>query len=273
MADHRWRYRRRAAIAAVVLTVASTGCGRGLDATTADPSVAGPETVGTSTAPSSRPPAAAGSTQPDQRTVERSPASVAQRTASGPASLSGPVSPPGSTGGLDAVKPTSWEGTLPDGALAVPAQRATPVRVRIPALGIDALVAGVGVEPDGALALPADVETVAWFAGGPVPGQSGSSVLAAHVDYNGGKGVFFGLASVPDGAAVEVERSDGSKTIFHTVGRARSYAKSSLPIDRLFRRGADPVLTLITCGGTFDAGSRSYEDNIVVTAVPGPVPA
>ena len=36
------------------------------------------------------------------------------------------------------------------------------------------------------------------------------------------------------------------------------------------QRGADgpPGLTLITCGGAFDRGVRSYEDNIVVRAAP-----
>lgn len=32
--------------------------------------------------------------------------------------------------------------------------------------------------------------------------------------------------------------------------------------------GGSPRLTLITCGGPFDAEARHYRDNIVVTAVP-----
>jgi hypothetical protein len=46
------------------------------------------------------------------------------------------------------------------------------------------------------------------------------------------------------------------------------YAKQELPLARLFARDGKPRLTLITCGGAFDAGERRYDDNIVVTAVP-----
>ena len=38
--------------------------------------------------------------------------------------------------------------------------------------------------------------------------------------------------------------------------------------DVLFRKSGDPVLRLITCGGTFDREQLSYKGNLVVTAVP-----
>jgi hypothetical protein len=36
----------------------------------------------------------------------------------------------------------------------------------------------------------------------------------------------------------------------------------------LFGRRGRPILSLITCGGSFDLMSRSYSDNVVVFAVP-----
>ena len=44
--------------------------------------------------------------------------------------------------------------------------------------------------------------------------------------------------------------------------------KDELPIEQIFVADGPPGLTLITCGGVFDGGARSYEDNIVVRAVP-----
>ena len=35
-----------------------------------------------------------------------------------------------------------------------------------------------------------------------------------------------------------------------------------------YRITGEPVLQLITCGGTFNPEARSYEANVVVTAVP-----
>jgi sortase (surface protein transpeptidase) len=189
-----------------------------------------------------------------------------------PAAEPTPVAPPGAgpaTGAsrsLATAEPSAWGDRLPAGSLPVPVERAVPVRVRIPALGVDAAVVPVGVRADGALDLPADPSTVAWFAGGAAPGESGSSVLAAHVDQNGAEGVFFRLEELPAGSAVIVDRSDGTSASVWTQGPAQRIAKTSLPLDDVFRRGAEPVLTLITCGGEFDPRARSYRDNVVVRA-------
>lgn len=142
-----------------------------------------------------------------------------------------------------------------------------PTRLRIPALGIDAPVRAFGVAPSGEMDVPSDASTVAWYEYGPGPGQPGSSVLAAHVDYDGQRGVFFDLADLEAGSEVVVDLASGRSRRFVVSERA-SIAKVELPIDELFRREGDPVLTLITCGGEFDAAARSYRSNVVVRAVP-----
>jgi hypothetical protein len=79
----------------------------------------------------------------------------------------------------------------PDGGLPTvttrPAEPATtevpaPVRLTVPALGVDAPLDPVGVAPDGQMALPDDVDRVGWYRFGPAPGAAGSAVLAGHVD-------------------------------------------------------------------------------------------
>jgi LPXTG-site transpeptidase (sortase) family protein len=142
-----------------------------------------------------------------------------------------------------------------------------PSRVRIPALAIDAPVAALGVAPSGEMGVPTDASTVAWYEYGPSPGQRGSAVLAAHVDYNGRTGVFFRLADLRPGDKVDVEFLAGGSRTFVVRQRA-SVAKRALPVDTLFRRTGRPTLTLITCGGEFDATTRSYRSNVVVEAIP-----
>lgn len=142
-----------------------------------------------------------------------------------------------------------------------------PTRVRIPALGIDAQIVALGVADYGEMEVPRDAGTVAWYEYGPSPGQEGSAVLAAHVDYNGERGIFFDLARLGAGDEVIVE-FEGGRTRTFTVEEQASVAKEVLPIDDLFRREGAPALTLITCGGEFDAAARSYRSNVVVHAVP-----
>lgn len=145
--------------------------------------------------------------------------------------------------------------------------RPTPVRLRIPALGIDASVAAFGVKGDGQMAVPDDADTVAWYEYGPSPGEDGSAVLAGHVDYDGRRGVFFTLSRLDAGDEVVVEFAAGGPRTFIVRERA-SIGKRALPIDELFRRRGRPVLTLITCGGEFDAAARSYRSNVIVRAEP-----
>jgi sortase (surface protein transpeptidase) len=151
----------------------------------------------------------------------------------------------------------------------LPAPDAPPVRVRVGSLGIDAPVVAIGVEPGTvAVAVPDDVSVAGWYRFGPAPGDDGSAVLTAHVDSAAqGAGAFFPLRDAALGAEVVVTSADGAAHRFQVVAR-RSYRKTELPVGALFTRTGDPVLTLITCGGAFDAATRSYEENLVVYATP-----
>ncbi len=147
------------------------------------------------------------------------------------------------------------------------ARKPRPSRLRIARLGVDAPVAALGVARSGEMDVPTDADTVAWYEYGPSPGQRGSAVLAAHVDYNGREGVFFRLADLRSGDRVEVAFAmDRTRTF--VVQRRASVAKRALAVDKLFRRTGGATLTLITCGGDFDAATRSYRNNVIVRAVP-----
>jgi hypothetical protein len=140
-----------------------------------------------------------------------------------------------------------------------------PVRLRIDALGADAPIEAFGRDGDGLLDVPADGATVAWYREGSVPGAAGSSVLAAHVDHDGRRGVFFDLDALEAEDVIRVDFDDGRTLTFEVVRRAH-YAKERLPVRRLFTCNGAPVLTLITCGGHFDATTRHYAANTVVQA-------
>ena len=85
-----------------------------------------------------------------------------------------------------------------------------PVRVQVPALGVDSVVDPVGVAPDGEMAVPDDVERIGWYRFGPAPGSDGSAVLAGHVDdREQGLGALFPLRDAGVGDEVLVTDADG----------------------------------------------------------------
>lgn len=120
----------------------------------------------------------------------------------------------------------------------------------------------------GGLDLPADATTVAWWGSGSAPGDgAGSVVLAAHVSYKGTTGPFTRLSALHRGETVTVTSADGH-THPYVVDSVRSAPKTALDREALFRTTGEPALALVTCGGTYDASTHSYDSNTIIIARP-----
>ncbi len=161
---------------------------------------------------------------------------------------------------LAATFPTSGQdpaGSDPDGS--------APLRLRAPAAGVDAPLAGTGLDSSGALAVPVDPATAGWYAAGPAPGQPGPAVLAGHVDWAGRPAVFAGLDRLAPGDGIEVDRADGV-TVRFVVERVVQVPKGGFPTSEVYGPVPGAELRLITCAGVFDAAGGSYRDNVVVFA-------
>lgn len=125
----------------------------------------------------------------------------------------------------------------------------------------------VGLNPDRSMEVPGATEA-GWYERGPLPGEErGSAVIAGHVDYRQAPGVFLELRRLAVGDQIAVVDANGYQHGYSVTERFQ-VSKELLPTGELFRRDGPPVLTLITCGGAFDQSGRSYEDNIVIRAVP-----
>lgn len=146
---------------------------------------------------------------------------------------------------------------------------AEPVRLRVPALGVDSPLLHLGLAPDRSIEVPADYGTAGWFAEGARPGQPGPAVILGHVDSKAGPGVFYRLAALPVGAEILVDRADGS-TIGFRVTSLQHAAKTAFPTDLVYAPTLEPSLRLVTCGGIFDRAKGSYLDNVIVYADPRP---
>jgi sortase (surface protein transpeptidase) len=140
-----------------------------------------------------------------------------------------------------------------------------PVRVQVPAIGVDTGLMDLGIEPDGTLEVPPSGFPAGWFTDAPTPGEVGPAVIAGHVDWAGSPGVFADLRDVVVGDEVAVARADGSTAVFR-VSRVEQFAKDEFPTAAVYGDLDHPGLRLITCGGLFDAGAQSYLDNTVVFA-------
>lgn len=144
--------------------------------------------------------------------------------------------------------------------------RSEPARVRIPQLGANLEVFGADAEKDGTPPVPdeEDADQVAWFQGGPSPGEQGPAILVGHLDTHEGPAAFAGIGSLRPGAEIRIERRDRSTVVF-TVDSVEQYEKDNYPNERVYGPTQTPQLRLITCGGSFTE-KDGYDANIVAFA-------
>jgi Sortase (surface protein transpeptidase) len=146
--------------------------------------------------------------------------------------------------------------------------RSMPVRVRVPAIGVDSDLAPIGLTSNGEIQTPplGRDSHAYWLDVSPTPGQLGPAVIIGHVDSAAyGPAVFFRLGDLRQRDKIYVTRADHQVAVFE-VQRVVEYKKTSFPTLTVYGNTDYAALRLITCGGTFDPAIRSYESNIVVYA-------
>lgn len=138
-----------------------------------------------------------------------------------------------------------------------------PIRLRIPALGIDTGIQWVGRDGEGRMATPSGYSEVGWYMEGTKPGMPGSAVIAGHLDSPNGPAVFYRLGELQPGDEIVVT-THGEVELRFVVERLERYPADAAPLERIFGPAAEARLNLITCDGAFDRGARMYLDRLVV---------
>ncbi|WP_030714298.1 class F sortase [Streptomyces sp. NRRL F-2580] len=149
---------------------------------------------------------------------------------------------------------------------AAPLPASKPVRVRIPAAGVDASpLLGLGLAADGSVEVPsvADGDKIGWYTKGVTPGETGPAVLIGHFDTARGPAVLKDVARVRAGEEITVSRADGSTAVFR-VRELEQVDKKAFPTAKVYGDTARPELRVITCGGEITDGHRP--DNIILYA-------
>jgi hypothetical protein len=208
-------------------------------------------------------------TAPARRWIRRAAAGLALGTVCGllavgcAASTSVDAAPHGGGSGVEPLASSTRVASLPAAGVAALADAPRPVRVRVPALRIDAAMEPLYRDSTGVL-LPPENGRAGWYEAGPEPGELGRAVLAGHVDSRTGPDVFLNLRRASAGDRVLVDLADGS-TLTFVVDSVGLYAKDEFPTARVYggpHRRAE--VRLITCGGPYLRSRGGYQGNVVV---------
>ncbi|MBI4498957.1 MAG: sortase [Chloroflexi bacterium] len=143
-------------------------------------------------------------------------------------------------------------------------------RLLIHAIGVDAPIVAVGLDADGAMAAPDGPDVVGWFAAGPRPGSVGNVLMDGHVDWadrsagTARRAVFWRLRELTPGEELAVVA--GESRFIYRVRASLRFAWDDPEAVQVLAPSHEALLTLITCGGTFDPASRDYSHRRVIVA-------
>ncbi len=140
-----------------------------------------------------------------------------------------------------------------------------PMRLRIPAINVDAAVESLGLTSQGDMDTPKGPDDVAWFNLGTRPGENGSAVIAGHYGtWKNGKGsVFDKLHELKKGDKVYVESEKGEIVSF-VVSESRNYEPNADATNVFSSDDEKSHLNLVTCEGIWNKDFKSYSERLVV---------
>ena len=175
---------------------------------------------------------------------------------SGPGTITGPI-------GDIRIVLTPQPSATPD---LPPASDAPIARIVIPRFEVDAPVVVRGVDVNGVMQTPDGPEDVAWYDFSAKPGYGSNAVFSGHVDYiNYGPAVFSNLKDLEMDDTVEVRLVDGTVYKYRVVAKEQVYAATA-NIGEIVGGTPRDIVTLITCGGSWDPTAQQYDQRVIVRA-------
>lgn len=139
-------------------------------------------------------------------------------------------------------------------------------RFVIPTVGIRAVVETKGLDANQIMQVPDDPFEVAWYDFTAPPGTPGNTVFAGHVDHiRVGRAVFWNLRNVQIGDIMEYHSIDGQ--IFRYRVTRITTQSASAPANDFVAPTEAETMTVITCTGSFNRNSRSYDQRLILQAI------
>ena len=158
----------------------------------------------------------------------------------------------------------------PATATPPPGNESPVARLRIPKYDVDAPVIVLGVDENGVMESPEGPWDVAWYDFTTKPGKEvGNAVFSGHVDWTFDSGpagaVFWHLKDMVNGDVVEVVLEDGTVYKYSVISK-ELVDPDTADVGAIVGPTERDIVTLITCGGTFNYATGHYENRTIVRA-------
>jgi LPXTG-site transpeptidase (sortase) family protein len=142
---------------------------------------------------------------------------------------------------------------------------AVPASIVVETIDVDAEIE-ILETVNGTMQAPSDENIVSWYKETARLGEDGNVVLAGHLNYWGvPQAVFFAIDTLQEGDVISVTGEDG-EVYEYEVQWVQQLDAFASPDEAVAPTGEES-LTLITCGGEWNAAASEYDHRTVVRAV------
>jgi len=145
--------------------------------------------------------------------------------------------------------------------------RSVPTSIELGGSRTPIRVVPIGISATGTLEPPSDISTAGWWVSGPRPGAPGRAIITGHIDSTAGLGAFAALDRLHTRDTLALTEAAGRVLHFRVTAR-QQIEKTHLDPRLLQNTTNASDLLMVTCTGTFDYSTHSYESNLLITAVP-----
>ena len=165
--------------------------------------------------------------------------------------------------------PTSSASTTTPSTPSATTAPAYIMTLSIPSIKVNAHVEELGITAKGNMAAPRVFSEVGWYKYGTFPGNTGSAVIAGHVDDGlAFPAVFANLDNLKPGDDIYLQTTPATRLHFVVTGSAiYDFDASPSEVSQVFSDKSGKYLNLITCSGTWIDELRTHDKRLVVSAV------
>lgn len=143
-----------------------------------------------------------------------------------------------------------------------------PVLLSVDKIGLsDVQIYEIALDNQNRLGVPEDFDSVGWFKDGLKPGESGNAVIDGHYDKrDGSPAVFFNLGKLSSGDILNITDERGSQLNFEVYEVSLVDVRDPVSAEKAYGETDTPVVTLITCGGVWNAKEHNYNKRLLIKA-------
>lgn len=142
-----------------------------------------------------------------------------------------------------------------------------PRYIFIDSISVKAIIKPLGVTADNYLEAPANIHEAGWYHKSAKPGQKGAMVIDGHVGLDQTPGIFHQLNILKPGDALTIEKGDGTH-LRYIVSNVQLYDIDNVDMAAALGPVSPdrPGLNLITCAGTFNYETQTFDQRLIVYA-------